>query len=70
MLDEMPGLRAAPVSIDELASLDLDAVVVVTPHEEFDRIEWSAFDDLVVVDGRDAYDFDDTAHRVYTLGRN
>ncbi|MDS0295243.1 nucleotide sugar dehydrogenase [Halogeometricum luteum] len=69
MLDEMPGLRATPASIDELTSLDLDAVVVVTPHEEFDRIEWSAFDDLVVVDGRDAYDLDGTTHRVYTLGR-
>ena len=70
MLEEMPDLRGTPVAIEELTSLDVDAVVVVTPHEEFDRIEWSAFDDLVVVDGRDAYDFDDTAHRVYTLGRN
>ncbi|WP_115863540.1 nucleotide sugar dehydrogenase [Halorussus litoreus] len=47
---------------------DLDAVVLVTPHEAFDDIEWERFDPLVVVDGRQYLDLSDTDHRVYTVG--
>jgi UDP-N-acetyl-D-mannosaminuronic acid dehydrogenase len=57
---------ATPVGLDELPSTDPDAVVLVTPHEEFLSMDWSAFDDVVVVDGRAA--LDGTGHRVYTIG--
>nr|WP_232688881.1 nucleotide sugar dehydrogenase [Halobacterium zhouii] len=55
----------------ELADLpeDIDAAVVVTPHDEFDDLDWAAFDPMVVVDGRDTLDLADTDHTVYTLGR-
>ncbi|SDQ95274.1 nucleotide sugar dehydrogenase [Natronobacterium texcoconense] len=56
-----------PVEIDELASESFDAAVVVTPHEEFDRIEWGDLESMVVVDGRDAVDLSGTDHREYTL---
>jgi UDP-N-acetyl-D-mannosaminuronic acid dehydrogenase len=58
---------AEPVPLDELGDRDLDAAVVVTPHEEFEAIDWDAFDDLVVLDGRDS--LPDLDHRVYTIGR-
>jgi UDP-N-acetyl-D-mannosaminuronic acid dehydrogenase len=48
---------------------DIDAAVVVTPHDEFDALDWSAFDPMAVVDGRDTLDLDDSEHTVYTLGR-
>ncbi|MFC7164566.1 nucleotide sugar dehydrogenase [Halospeciosus flavus] len=60
---------AAPVVPPaDATSRDPDAVVVVTPHREFESLDWSAFDDPVVFDGRDALD-DGTPHPTYTLGR-
>lgn len=64
---EAIGLESA--RIDELAHLDLDGLVLVTAHDAFDDIDWSSFDDLVIVDGRDALDLDGTDHSVYTIGR-
>ncbi|WP_254530960.1 nucleotide sugar dehydrogenase [Natrinema gelatinilyticum] len=58
---------ARPVGIDDLSAESFDAAVVVTPHEEFDRIDWNALEQLIVVDGRDAVDLDETHHRAYTL---
>lgn len=64
-----PGqFDATPVAVDDLTDADPDAVVLVTPHEEFDRIEWNAFDPLVVIDGRGTLDLSTTPHRVYTIG--
>ncbi|KTG26676.1 nucleotide sugar dehydrogenase [Haloferax profundi] len=68
MLDDdvVASFGATPVALGDLPSKSLDAVVVVTPHEEFDDIEWADFDDLVVVDGRGT--LGDIGHRVYTIG--
>jgi UDP-N-acetyl-D-mannosaminuronic acid dehydrogenase len=56
------------VSQNELYDRELDAVVLVTPHDEFDDLAWDRFDPLVVVDGRQSLDLADTDHRVYTIG--
>ncbi|SEV82501.1 nucleotide sugar dehydrogenase [Natrinema salifodinae] len=58
---------ARPVAIDGLADESFDAAVVVTPHEEFDRIDWASLESMVVVDGRDAVDLAETDHREYDL---
>ncbi|SEP74106.1 nucleotide sugar dehydrogenase [Natrinema salaciae] len=58
---------ARPVAADELADEAFDAAVVVTPHAAFDRIDWPALEPMVVVDGRDAVDLSETAHREYDL---
>ncbi|ELY95293.1 nucleotide sugar dehydrogenase [Natrialba chahannaoensis JCM 10990] len=61
---------AQPCSIDAFESASVDAAVVVTPHEEFDAIDWDALDPTVVIDGRDALDrgvLETAGHRVYTL---
>ncbi|MFC7080021.1 nucleotide sugar dehydrogenase [Halorussus caseinilyticus] len=68
MLDDAEGFAAEKVSQDRLYERDLDAVVLVTPHEEFESVSWDRFDPLVVVDGRQSLALDDTDHRVYTIG--
>lgn len=68
MLDSTEEFACQQISQEELTDYDLDAVVLVTPHEDFESIDWHAFDPLVVVDGRDTLDLTDTDHRVYTIG--
>ncbi|WP_254535852.1 nucleotide sugar dehydrogenase [Halomarina litorea] len=58
---------AEPVSVDDLQSCDVDAVVMVTPHEEFLEVDWTAFDDSVLVDGRDTLGHLNRPR--YTIGR-
>ncbi|EMA50417.1 MULTISPECIES: nucleotide sugar dehydrogenase [Halococcus] len=66
---------ATPVAVGNVTDRPLDGVVVVTPHTEFDGIDWTAFerrgehDGLVVIDGRDSLDLAGTTHRTYTIGR-
>lgn len=55
------------VSVESLADRNPDAVVLVTAHEEFLDIDWSEFEDIVIVDGRDALDVSE--HPTYTVGR-
>jgi UDP-N-acetyl-D-mannosaminuronic acid dehydrogenase len=69
LLDDTSEFPLTPVSLDDLPDLDLDAVVLVTAHAEFDAIDWAALDPLVVVDGRGALDLDGTDHDLYTIGR-
>ncbi|MFB6142868.1 MAG: nucleotide sugar dehydrogenase [Halorientalis sp.] len=69
VLDDFGEFDAEPVAVDALPERDLDAAVLVTGHEEFHDVDWSAFDPMVVVDGRDALALDGTDHRVYTIGR-
>ncbi|WP_158056478.1 nucleotide sugar dehydrogenase [Halorussus halophilus] len=68
MLDSAEEFACRQIAQEELTDYDLDAVVLVTPHEDFESIDWNAFDPLVVVDGRGALDLGDTDHRVYTIG--
>ncbi|WP_226007284.1 nucleotide sugar dehydrogenase [Natrinema salinisoli] len=58
---------ARPVATDDLTEEAFDAAVIVTPHEAFDRIDWDALEPTVVVDGRDAVDLSETAHREYAF---
>jgi len=59
---------ARPRSLEAITDCEADALVVVTPHEEFEAIEWDALEGTLVVDGRDALDLEGTDHRVVTLG--
>lgn len=76
LLDELPDMSAEHVSLSSLETRDLDAAVLVTAYDEFQNIDWKAFESddreppgIVVVDGRQALDLSDTAHRQYTIGR-
>ncbi|UPW00404.1 nucleotide sugar dehydrogenase [Halorussus gelatinilyticus] len=68
MLDDAESFDLEKISQDALYDREPDAVVLVTPHSEFDAIEWERFDPLVVVDGRQSLDLAATDHRVYTVG--
>ena len=69
MIDDFSEFDMYGASLDSVADLDLDGAILVTAHEEFDDLDWSGFDDdLVVVDGRDALELDRTRHHVYTIG--
>lgn len=59
------GVPVVPLS--DVAEFDVDGVVIVTAHEEFRSFDWSEFDDVVVVDGRDMIEH--PVHPTYTIGR-
>lgn len=65
----MDAIAADPVAQETLPTRDLDAVALVTAHEQFGHIDWSAFDPLVIVDGRQFLSVDRQEHLVYTIGQ-
>jgi len=69
-LVDADGFAATDVDLVDAFDEDLDAVVLVTAHEEYDAVDWGSVDGpLTVVDGRDALDLSGTDHLVYTVGR-
>lgn len=72
MLEDFGAFDLKPVSQSAMYERNVDAVVLVTPHEEFDGVQWDRLQrdggQLIVIDGRDAYDLTETDHRVYTIG--
>ncbi|MUV86257.1 nucleotide sugar dehydrogenase [Natronomonas sp. CBA1123] len=68
LLDDIDG-DAELLSQEAAAASDLDAVVLVTPHEAFETFPWNDHDDLVVVDTRGVLDPDTIEGRVVTIGR-
>src|SRR6056297_256073 len=58
----------AEIALDELPEHDFDAAILATDHDEFESLPWSAFEDVVVVDGRDALSDRVDGHPVYTIG--
>ncbi|MFD1588386.1 nucleotide sugar dehydrogenase [Halorientalis brevis] len=65
---ELEQYPVAEIALDELPEHDFDAVVLATDHDEFESLPWSAFEDVVVVDGRDALSDRVDGHPVYTIG--
>ncbi|MDZ7729848.1 MAG: nucleotide sugar dehydrogenase [Natrialbaceae archaeon] len=64
-----PTSVACPVEdLEYLREHGADAVIVTSPHEVFQTLDWSTLDPLVILDGRDALDLESDRHRVYTLG--
>jgi len=56
------------VPLDEIGGRELDLAVVTTGHDAFEEIQWSAFEDLTVVDSRRVLDDKPVAHPVVRLG--
>ena len=55
--------------VTDLYDRSLDAVVLVTGHEEFEDVEWGRLnDDVVCVDGRDFLETSPDGKEVYTIG--
>ena len=69
VLETFDGVEGTPVAVNKLTDVELDAVVIVTAHTEFTRIDWDRFDELVIVDGRDVIDARGVSHPVFAVGR-
>jgi UDP-N-acetyl-D-mannosaminuronic acid dehydrogenase len=53
---DLAGVPATHLPVEMVESLAPDAVVVVTPHEAFEALDWSELSDAVVLDARDGLD--------------
>jgi UDP-N-acetyl-D-mannosaminuronic acid dehydrogenase len=69
LVEDGSELEATLVPVDSVQGLDVDAAVLATAHEEFDAVDWTAFEPMTVVDARDAVPASVDSHRVYTVGR-
>ena len=67
MLDDFSSYGAIGVEVDDVEAHEFDAAVIVTPHEEFDDIDWRGLGDIVVIDGRRSLP-SDAVERLYTIG--
>jgi UDP-N-acetyl-D-mannosaminuronic acid dehydrogenase len=56
-----------PVTLAEAKTRDVDAVALVTPHDEFRDLDWGAFD-APVLDGRNVLADSQQDVPVYTVG--
>ncbi|WP_080506840.1 nucleotide sugar dehydrogenase [Halorubrum distributum] len=73
LLDTFDGFEAQPVDQEDLYDLRADALVLVTPHEEFETIRWEELDTdpngpSVLIDGRATLDGLDFGAWTYTIG--
>jgi UDP-N-acetyl-D-mannosaminuronic acid dehydrogenase len=70
LLEDAAGfdLEFLPFERFEAVAPDLDAAVVVSPHQSIRQFDWSRLDPLLVVDGRDALELAGSHHDVVTLG--
>ncbi|MFP9191291.1 nucleotide sugar dehydrogenase [Natrialbaceae archaeon A-CW1-1] len=73
MLDSTEEFALEQITLDELYDREVDAVVMVTPHEEFDDITWEEIHrnghaPAVVIDGRQTLEEADLESRTYTIG--
>ncbi len=72
MLDDTSAFALEQVTVNDIGSLGLDAIVLVTPHSEFERIEWKDIHEIsrslsVVIDGRQAITAQQGVEK-YTIG--
>ena len=72
LVREHDAFELEGLALSDVYSYDFDGVVLVTPHDVFDDIDWHRLgrdDGAVVIDGRDSLELGETSHRVYTIGR-
>ncbi len=69
ILDDFSAFeKATPIDLDEVYDINPDAFALVTAHEEFESIDWEQFEELAIVDGRDAIETNVERHWLYTVG--
>ncbi|MFP8890746.1 nucleotide sugar dehydrogenase [Natrialbaceae archaeon A-CW2] len=73
MLDSTEEFSLEQISLEEMYNVEADAIVMVTPHEEFAAINWgdihrNSHTPSVVIDGRQTLEGDDLESRTYTIG--
>jgi UDP-N-acetyl-D-mannosaminuronic acid dehydrogenase len=73
LLDTFDAFEAHPIAQEELYNLEADAIVLVTPHKEFETIRWEELDNnpngpSVLIDGRATLDSLDVNAWSYIIG--
>jgi UDP-N-acetyl-D-mannosaminuronic acid dehydrogenase len=68
MLDSFDEFDATPVDLEDSYGTAYDGIVLVTAHEAFTDIDWTAFEDPIVVDSRAVLDPEEVGHELYTIG--
>lgn len=72
LLNDTREFDLTQLDLSEVYSQQFDAVIMVTPHDDFKAINWTNLTRtdgrLIVIDGRNTLDLADTDHRVYTIG--
>ncbi|WP_281194365.1 nucleotide sugar dehydrogenase [Halorubrum sp. F4] len=73
MLDTFDAFDAQPIEQEEIYDIGADAIILVTPHEEFETIRWEELDEdpdelSVLVDGRATISDLDLDSWTYTIG--
>ena len=71
MLETYDAFELVPIGLSEAYEKAFDGIVLVTPHEEFEAVEWNRLGregGSVVIDGRDSLSISESDHRVYTIG--
>ncbi len=72
MLDTAAEFDLQLIELEDVYDRSWDAVISVTPHDEFESIQWESIDrangQLIVLDGRGTVELGDADHRVYTIG--
>jgi UDP-N-acetyl-D-mannosaminuronic acid dehydrogenase len=66
--DAIDHVPVASVSLAEAAAASPEAAIYATDHEAFQNVDWSAFEPMVVLDGRNALDLGGLPHRRVHLG--
>ncbi|MFW6384981.1 MAG: nucleotide sugar dehydrogenase [Halodesulfurarchaeum sp.] len=62
---EFEGVERVP--LESATERSVDAVLVVTPHDDFDHLEWERFD-APILDGRRSVTVEDDSVPIYTIG--
>jgi len=70
LLDEedVADLPVELTTINGAIAAEPHAAIYATDHDAFDRIDWTAFEEMVVLDGRNALDLLGTRHRHCRIG--
>lgn len=68
LVDDWSALEAMdPISLAESFDQPVDAVLLVTPHDEFETLDWDRYE-APILDGRQAIDTEEVTEPVYTVG--
>ncbi|MFY4814001.1 nucleotide sugar dehydrogenase [Haloarcula sp. AONF1] len=72
LLDDTAEFDLDQLPLEQATERDYDAIIMVTPHDEFEALDWDSMGrpaGAVVIAGRDTLTLSETNHRVYTVGR-
>lgn len=68
VLPSMPDIEGSSLAFESIYDIEPDQIVIVTPHSAFEGIDWTAFEDPLIVDCRDGLGDEDLPHERWVLG--